>query len=155
MGSFEDVRFERTLYESKNREIDFEALGADMENVEKPYKQKTFESKSDSHENILETYGPGEIVIEYLADNFVGLEGGQIIKAKTRDGKQSKRFLEYALNNFGGLSRTPMQMYQAFGRIPFAVRESINDGRVLNLMTGVHHPEILWREMFNIFIEEK
>ena len=154
---FEDVEVKRILYRAKdNPQSDFDEYMRDAEAVENGmgFKTRKFEPRQGRPEASLEPYGASEVVVEYLCDNFVNWGGGQIIRASVRDGAQAQRFLEHCLNNYGGMSGTPMQRKQSFDGIPFQVQESEDERRTLHLTTGANHPQILWREMYNIFVDE-
>ena len=154
---FEDVEVKRVLYKGKdNPKQEFAEYLRDVEAVEKEigFKTRRFEPRQSRPEASLESYGASEVVVEYLCDNFVSWEGGQIIRASVRDGLQAQRFLEHCLNNYGGMAGTPMQRKQSFDEIPFQVQESADGRKTLNLTTGADHPQIPWREMYNIFVDE-
>ena len=154
---FEDVEVKRILYRAKdNPQYDFDEYRRDAEAVEKGMglKARRFEPRQGRPEASLEPYGASEVVVEYLCDNFVNWEGGQIIKASVTDGRQAQRFLENCLNNYGGMSGTPIQRRASFSDIPFQVQESKEGRRTLNLVTGANHPTLRWREMYNIFVDE-
>ena len=104
---FEEVEVKRALYRSKdNPRQDVDEYMRDAETVEKGmgFKTRTFEPRQSRPEASLESYGASEVVVEYLCDNFVNWEGGQIIRASVTDGAQAQRFLEHCWNNYGGLS---------------------------------------------------
>jgi len=154
---FEDVQVNRVLYRSMDDpEQDLNEYMRDAEAVEKSmgFKTRRFEPRRDRPEASLGSYGASEVVIEYLCDNFVNWESGQIIRATVTDGAQAQRFLEHCLNNYGGMSGTPVQRRTFFGDIPFQVQESEEGRKTLNLVTGANHPALMWREMYNIFVDE-
>jgi len=154
---FEDVEVKRVFYRSKdNPKNDLDEYMRDAEAVEKGMglKARRFEPRQGRPEAFLESYRASEVVVEYLCDNFVNWVGGQIIRASVTDGRQAQRFLEHCLNSYGGLSGTPMQRRASFSDIPFQVQESEEGRRTLNLVTGAKHPTLMWREMYNIFVDE-
>lgn len=154
---FEDVEVKRVLYNGKDSpQRDFDDFRRDAEAIEKSmgFGTRRFEPRQSRPEVFLESYGPSEVVVWYLCDNFVNWEGGQIIRASVKDGTQAQRLLEHCMNSYSGMSGTPIQRRSLFGNIPFQVLESKEGRRTINLLTGANHPQIMWREMYNIFVDE-
>ena len=154
---FENIEVKMILYRAKdNPQKDLDEYIRDAEAIEKRmgFKMRRFEQGLGRPEAFLESYGAREVVVEYLCDNFVNWEGGKIIRASVTDGAQAQRFLEHCLNNYGEMSGAPIQGRHSFGDIPFQTKESEEGRRTLNLVTGAEHPQLMWREMYNIFVDE-
>ncbi|MBN2330905.1 MAG: hypothetical protein JXC85_03750 [Candidatus Aenigmarchaeota archaeon] len=118
-----------------------------------PYKR--FKPISDRPEKLLRTYQSNEVVFSYLCDDYTSFMGGKIIRASLiENGEKSIAFIEHVLNNHSNMLGEMIQGYQPFGNIPFKISESVYGRRTANLLTGANHPNILWREMWNIYVSE-
>jgi hypothetical protein len=156
-GTFEGIEFKINEYmpEGETAEGLDEFLADDRRIQQEMGDANRFADTRERPEMKIATYGPNEVILSYLCDDFTDWKGGKIINAPmVKDGRASIYLIEYFLNNCSSMSGTPLQRYQSFKDIPFGISESVYGRRTLNLITGATHPEIGWREMWNIFVAE-
>ena len=154
---FEDMDIKRNIYSPENGlEQNLDEFMRDDESVKKRVGRETrkYEPKHDKPMKYLEYYGFSDVTISYLCDDYTQWQGSQIIRASVVDGAQAQRLIESCLNNYSKMSKTSIKRETPFENIPFETLESIDGRKTLNLVTGANHPEIGWREMYNIFVDE-
>lgn len=147
------IRFTVTSYGPE----DVEAFMADDDAIEWEMgsKGRRFEPREGEVRALLETYGPNGITLSHLSDNYLSPEEGHIIRASSLgSGEQAMEFIEYCLNSVGKMAGMPLRRYQRFSYIPFHAWEHIDGKRTLRLGTAAEHPEIAWREAWNIYVAE-
>ena len=106
-------------------------------------------------ERRLADYSRSEVIFSYLCDDLKEYMGAKILQVEeVRTGKHATKLIEHVLNNYSLMSGTPLQGYQKFCDIKFKSSESKKARRTINLQTGAIHPEIPWREMWNIYVSE-
>ena len=152
----------RTIYGSKdNSRQEFDECMNDGKAVYKEMELKTrrfFEPKENRPEELIKLYNASEVVLIYVYDSIVKWEGGQIIRATVRDGAQARIFLEHYLKICGEMACAeigiPIPRSYSLSAIPFHTQESEEGRRTLNLVYEANYPRILFRELYQIFVDE-
>ena len=100
-------------------------------------------------------YSRNEVVLSYQCDDYTDYKGSKIIHAKdVKDGANAIEVIEYVLNEHSNMLKNYIKKHQAFCHIPFMALESKKKRRIMNLQAGALHPQIPWREMWNIYVAE-
>lgn len=156
--SFRGIGYKVIEYKpGKNPQEDLEEFLEDDKRIQQEMGVKTrrFENRTGRPEPILETYGPSEVILSYLCDDYISSwQGAKIIRAPVKYGREATTLIEHILNTQGKMLGTPFQRYQPLAEINFDLEESTKGRRTLNLITGANHPQLMWREMYNIFVAE-
>lgn len=136
---------------------DFEEYVKDIQSIEKEiaFDRRIFLNREGDPGKVLQKYGPSTVVVDYMCDNFVDWQGGQIYRVDVKDGSQAQRLLEYCLNNYSMKPEIVKSSHQPFDKIPFGLLEALQAGRTLYLGVGVCVPTSSWREGYRIFVDQK